>query len=146
MLPEKLTQFLTDFQAMDDREMRSMVLIDYADKFTEVPERIARRPFDEQHKIPYCESEGYVWIEELPQQRVKLHFAVENPSGISAKALAAILDETLSGEPAEVVARVDPEMIYTLFGKNITMGKGQGLMAMVTMVKSLSQKFSDTTQ
>ena len=35
---------------------------------------------------------------------LKLHFAVENPSGISAKALAAILDQALSGLPPAEVA------------------------------------------
>ena len=140
MLPEKLQDILDLFQTMDEPEMRSMLLIDYADKFTDVPARIAKRPFGKEHQVPYCESEGYVWLEERPDKTIKLHFAVENPSGISAKALAAILDETLSGQPADVIAEVEPEIIYTFFGKNITMGKGQGLTALVTMVKSKAKK------
>jgi hypothetical protein len=38
-----------------------------------------------------------VWALKKPDDTLKLYFAVENPSGVSAKALAAILDKTLSG-------------------------------------------------
>ena len=46
---------------------------------------------------PQCESDAYVWALKKPDDTLKLYFAVENPSGVSAKALAAILDKTLSG-------------------------------------------------
>lgn len=139
--PEKLRELLSMLQTLDDPQMRSMLLIDYADRFREVPEHIATRPFPKEHQVPYCESESYVWLEKRPDGTIQLYFAVENPAGISAKALAAILDQTLSGETARAVQNIDPEMVYVLFGRTITMGKGQGLMALVTMVKSLAQKY-----
>jgi sulfur transfer protein SufE len=125
--------------------MRSFFLIDLADKFQEVPEHIAARPFPQKNRVPFCESEAYVWLEYLDDERVQLHFAVENPSGISAKALAVILDDTLSGEKAEIVAKVNPEIIYDFFGRRIGMGKGQGLLALVTMVKSMASDIANTT-
>ena len=139
----KLVNIVDTLDTIAGNEMRAMMLIDFADKFQEVPERIAKRPFPELNRVPFCESEAYVWLEVVEEQKIKLHFAVENPSGISAKALAVILDDSLSGANAHEVAQVSPDIVYRLFGRNIGMGKGQGLMAMVSMVKTAAQKLAD---
>jgi len=70
----------------------------------------------------------------LPDHTLKFHFAVENPQGISAKAMSVILDETASGAPLEEVAAIPCDIVYQFFGKDISMGKGQGLMGLVTKV------------
>lgn len=71
---------------------------------------------------------------------VKFHFAVENPQGISAKAMAVILDETLSGEDPDTIATVPADIVYQIFGKELSMGKGQGLMGMIELAKVLAKK------
>jgi len=119
---------------------RTELLLSYADKFREVPPSVASRPFDPSALVPHCESEAYVWTVPNADGTLKLHFAVENPSGISAKALAAILDRTLSGLPAEEVAKVDPEIVEKIFRQNISMGKGMGLMSMVQRVQQLAKR------
>ena len=75
------------------------MLLSYADQFKDVPPEVATRPFPEKNHIPQCESDAYIWALKRPDGTLKLHFAVENPSGISARALATILDKTLSGPP-----------------------------------------------
>jgi cysteine desulfuration protein SufE len=137
----KLNHLAENLSLLEPDE-RVQLLIDFADHFKEVPSRIAVRPFPKEHLVPYCESEAYVWLEELPDNRVKLHFAVENPSGISAKALAVILDSTLSGLTAEEVSSVAPEVVQRLFRRDISMGKGMGLMAMVQAVQALARSLS----
>ncbi len=139
-IPERLSRLLEDFGAITDQEERSSRLIDYAERFREVPAQIAGRPFPESHRVPYCESEAYVWAVEQPDRSVKLHFAVENPSGVSAKALAAILEETLSGSPPESLASLSPDIVGTIFRQNISMGKGMGLMGMVQRVRALGRQ------
>jgi hypothetical protein len=67
------------------------------------------------------------------------HFAVE-PAGISAKSLAVILGETLSGAPIEEVAEVPGDIVYRLFGRELSMGKSMGLMGMISMVTKLAKK------
>jgi len=67
-------------------------------------------------------------------------FAVENPQGISAKALAVILDEGLSGEPPETIAGVSPDIVTTIFDRELSMGKSLGLMGMVHMALSLARR------
>ena len=114
------------------------LLVEYSSRFKEVPPDIAVRPFDDSHLVLGCESKAYVWAAPVKDGTLKYYFAVENPQGLSAKALAVILDETLSGEPVENIALVDQEMVYEIFGRGITMGRGQGLMGMVMKVKALT--------
>jgi len=138
-LPEKLRSLLDTMSSVEDQNQRVQMLLDFAGHFKEVPERVARRPFPEQRRVAFCESEAYVWAEKQPDGTAKFHFAVENPSGISAKALAYILDRTLSGVPLDEVLRVKPGIVSTIFRQNISMGKGMGLMAMVQTVQKLAR-------
>ena len=115
------------------------MLLSYADRFEEVPPSIATRPFPKSHQIPQCESDAYAWAQKMPDGTMKLYFAVENPSGVSAKALAAILDRTLSGLPASEIATISPDIVEKIFRQNISMGKGMGLMSMVDAVRALAK-------
>lgn len=140
-VPEKLTDTLEMLEMVPDRNERIQLLIDIASRFEEVPPRIARRPFSPEHQVPACESQAYVFAEERPDGTLDFHFAVENPQGVSAKAMAAILDETLSGAPPEQVAEVSQDIVYRVFGRELSMGKSMGLMAMVGMVATMAKKY-----
>src|SRR3954462_12631554 len=139
-VPEKLTDTLETLEMVPDRNERIQLLIDLAGRFEEVPPRLARRPFGEEHRVPACESEAYVFPEPRPDGTLDFHFAVENPQGISAKAMAVILDDTLSGAPLEQVAEVPTDIVYKVFGRELSMGKSMGLMGMVGMVANLAKK------
>ena len=132
-IPQPLESVLADFDFVDRAE-RIELLIEAADRFEDVPERIATRPFPEANHVQHCESEAYVWAEDQPDGTLKYYFAVENPQGISAKSWAVIMDETLSGQPLEQVALVDPQTVFRVYGKDLSMGKGQGLMGMLSHV------------
>ena len=140
--PPALEKVLRDFSRITDRYERIELLISYADQFKSVPESIAVPPYPEEHRVPYCESEAYVWARLQADHTLKLYFAVENPQGIAAMAMAAILDKTLSGLPPARVATVSPEIVLKIFGPDVSMGKGQGLMGMVSMVQKLARQFS----
>lgn len=137
-MPEKLQQLIEMFQMFDPADRTSM-LLSYADQFKEVPPSIATRPFPKSHQVPQCESDAYVWARKQPDGTLKFYFAVENPSGVSAKALAAILDKTLSGLPPKEIATVGCDIVEQIFRQNISMGKGMGLMAMVNAVQTLAK-------
>jgi cysteine desulfuration protein SufE len=140
-IPRKLSALLDEMSALDE-DTRFELLIEYAEKFKEVPSEIATRPFQAKDKVPACESEAFLWAipiqdEQNPTKKTaKFYFAVENPQGISAKALAVILDETLSHAPIEQIKNIPEDMIYRLFGHTVSMGKGLGLMSMVSMLKA----------
>jgi sulfur transfer protein SufE len=137
--PEKLQEVLDDFAFVEDRSERAALLIEYADRFEEVPETVAARPFPEENHVTRCESDAYVFTEELPDHRLKYHFAVENPQGISARAMSVILDESASGAPLDQVAAIPCDIVFKIFGPEISMGKGQGLMGIVSMVSDVAR-------
>lgn len=139
-VPEKLNQTLDALSMIPDRSERIQLLIDIAERFQDVPPRVATRPFPEEHRVPACESEAFVWAERRPDGNLDFHFAVENPQGISAKAMAVILRDTLSGQPLDQVAAVPQDVVYKVFGNELSMGKSMGLMGMVGMVSTLAKK------
>jgi len=143
--PEGLQDLVSTLDILD-RSDRIQMLIDIAERFHDVSPEVATRPFSDDHKVPACESEAFVWAQALGKQdgdtngALKFHFAVENPQGISAKAMAVILDEHLSGRPAAEVAAISGDLVYDVFGRELSMGKSMGLMGMVTMVATSAKK------
>jgi cysteine desulfuration protein SufE len=139
-MPEKLQQVLEMFDMFPDPADRTSMLLSYSDQFKDVPPDVARRPFPKDHQVPQCESDAYVWAVKRPDGALDLHFAVENPSGVSARALAAILQRTLSGLPPAEIATVSTDIVERIFRQNISMGKGMGLMSMVGAVQTLAKR------
>jgi cysteine desulfuration protein SufE len=139
-LPPRLQDLLDTFALFTDPTERATLLLSYADQFREVPPSVATRPFPRSHLVPHCESDAYVWAVTQPDGTLKLHFAVDNPSGVSARALGAILDKTLSGSTPADIAEITPDIVERLFRQNLSMGKGLGLMSMVLAVQSLAKR------
>jgi cysteine desulfuration protein SufE len=128
-LPPKLADLIESFSILD-RQDRIEALVAIGESYRK-PEGVPR---DDTHRVPGCESEVYVASEPEGEGR-RFLIAVDNPQGISAMALAQILDQTLSGEPAEGVARVPEDIVYEIFGRELSMGKSMGLMNTVSAVK-----------
>ncbi len=131
-IPDRLAQILAEVDALDRME-RAQYLLELSDEFQEVPERIATRPFPENRRVPKCESEAFVWAEDRPDGTLKFYYAVENSLGISARAMSVIMDETMSGQPLDKVASVPADIVHRIFGRQLSMGKGEGLAAMVEL-------------
>jgi cysteine desulfuration protein SufE len=140
VIPPKLHSILEELKSIEDYQTRMDFLIEFGESFKEVPPEIAQRPFSELNKVPACESDAYVFTTKNENGTLNLYFAVENPHGISAKAMAKILDEGLEGETPESIAQVPEEIVYDIFGKDLSMGKGLGLMGMIRQVKFLANK------
>ncbi len=141
-MPAPLAALAAEFEGMD-RGLRSESLIEYADQFEEVAPEIAKRPFPEANRAPRCESEAYVFTTDRPDGTLDLHFAVENPQGLSAKAWAVILLETCAGQPLEQVAAAPQDVIFRIFGRDLSMGKGQGLIGMLEVVQHEARRRLD---
>ncbi|HRF94296.1 MAG TPA: SufE family protein [Aggregatilineales bacterium] len=135
--PQKLQSLLTDFAALTDRHERAEYLIEIADRFKDVrvPAEISTRPHPEENHVQMCESDAYVWAVPQADGTQKYYFDVLNPQGLSAMALSVILSESLSNQPLDAVANVKSDIVFTIFGREVAMGKGQGLMGIVNMVQ-----------
>lgn len=132
--PPKLQEYLEDFAFISSREDRVDYLIDIADEFTPVPASIATQPYDEAQRVIGCESEAFVWAIDRPDGTLNFYFDVLNPQGLSAMAMSAILDRSCSGAPLDQVAAVNGEVVFTFFGRDISMGKGRGLTELINAV------------
>ncbi len=130
--PAKLQEFLDDLAMFPDRAERIDALISIGQRFKN--SGVDEVPRTTETRVPGCESEVYVASRPEGQGR-KFFFGVDNPQGISAMALAQILDETLSGEPASEIEKVSEDVVYDIFGRELSMGKSLGLTNMVRMVK-----------
>ena len=139
-LPPKLLDLIETLETLPDRADRIQMLIDLAERFEGVPERIAVRPYPEENRVKGCESEAFVWAEPQDDGTVQLWYAVENPQGVSAQSLAVILDRTLSGAPPEEIERVPADVIYRIFGRELSMGKSMGLMGMIGQTRVATRK------
>jgi len=133
-LPAPLAAVVAEFEGAD-RGMRTEMLIEYADQFEAVPATVATRPYPDSARAPRCESEAYVFATDRADGTLDLWFAVENPQGLSARAWGAIMKDTLAGQPLDQVARVPQDTIFKIFGREISMGKGQGLIGMLEVVQ-----------
>ncbi len=134
--PPKLREFMETLAWLSDPQERYAFLIELADAFRPVPETVARPPYPKENLVPHCESQAYVWaVPEPDGHSFRYYFAVENPQGLSAKAMAHILDEACSGAPAWQVAHIPEDLPLRIFGERLTMGRTLGLSGMVAMVR-----------
>jgi len=138
-LPERLERMVAILESVG-REERMTMLVDVAGQFRPVPPNVAQRPFPASHRVPGCESEAYVWTAPESGGTLHYHFAVENPQGVSAMALASILEETCSSAPLDEVADVPADVVYRIFGRELSMGKSLGLMGIVEMVRIAAKR------
>jgi cysteine desulfuration protein SufE len=140
--PQKLVEVVEDMESITDRSERAEMLIETADRFdsVRVPPEIATPPYPEACRAPSCESEAFVWAIDQPDGTLKFYFDVLNPQGLSAMAMSVILGETLSGQPLEQVASVPSDIVFRIFGKELSMGKGAGLMGILSLVQNEARR------
>jgi cysteine desulfuration protein SufE len=139
MYPPKLQHLLDGLDQSTDRSERIQTLMELAGRLPEVPSQVATRPYPDTNRVHACESQAYVWATPRSEGGVELHYAVENPQGITAQALASILREGLSGCSAEEIDVVGDEIIYQVFGYELSMAKILGLANMIRLTKAAAK-------
>jgi cysteine desulfuration protein SufE len=140
--PQTLVDLVADMESIRDRMERQELLIEIADRFdsVRVPPSVASKPYPEAQRAPSCESEAFVFAVDQPDGTLRYYFDVLNPQGLSAMAMSVILSETLSGQPLEQVTHVPTEIIFKLFGRELSMGKGAGLMGILSLTQAEAKR------
>lgn len=133
-IPAKLQEHLDDLALFPDRQDRIEALIALADDYKHPSEAELVR--SEEKKVPGCESEVYIEAEPAGDS-LEYHFAVDNPQGISARAMAVLL-QSASGAPKSEIQAIDESVVFQVFGSELSMGKNLGLTNMVRIVKRLA--------
>ena len=127
-MPPKLQEMLDDLAMFPDRADRIEALIALSREYAHPSAEEV--PRTEKARVPGCESEVFMGLSDG-----RFRFAVDNPQGVSAMALARLLEEGLDGRPAEV----PDEVVYEVFGRELSMGKSMGLTNMVRMVRETAK-------
>lgn len=140
--PPAIAEIVDELASISDRFERAEMLIEIADRFDEVkvPPEIATKPYDEAHRVPACESEAFVWAQPQDDGTLHFYFDVLNPQGLSAMAMSVVLGEALNDQPADLALELPSELVFDLFGKEVSMGKGAGLMGILNMVQSYAKR------
>jgi cysteine desulfuration protein SufE len=138
-VPPRLAEAIDALDMSEDRSARVQMLIDIARRFRDVPPSVATRPFDRANRVKDCESDAYVWAAPRPDGTLDYHFAVENPQGVSARALAVLLGDALNGRPIEEATALSDDIVYEIFGRELSMGKAMGLMGIAARVRHLAR-------
>lgn len=139
-IPQRLATALGEIEGLTDPDLRAEYLIELASRFRPVPAEVQTPPYPEDALVPACESKAFVFPVDRIDGTLDFYFAVENPHGVSAKALAALLQETLSGAPLDEVEAISPELVTSLFGPHLSMGKDQGLRNLVLAARRAASR------
>jgi cysteine desulfuration protein SufE len=134
---QNLRDQLETLALFSDRAERIQALIAIGESY--VPASADEVPREPLYRVPGCESEVYM-ASRREGAKLYIRFAVDNPQGISAMALARILEEGLSGEPLDEVAALSEEIVFDIFGRELSMGKSLGLTNMVKMARAAAEK------
>ena len=137
-IPVRLQEQLDDLALFPERQDRIEALISLGDEFTNPSSDEVIRSTET--RVPGCESEAYVVQTGSSAAGLKFRIAVDNPQGISAMALAVILQNGCSGASPQDINEISEDVVYDIFGRELSMGKSMGLTGMVRMVKNLAQK------
>ena len=133
----KLQDHLDTLALFPDRQDRIEALLALADEYKpHGPEEVPRT---QECKVPGCESEVFVNTVKLPTGGLKFMYAVDNPQGISAMVMARILEDSLTGASKEEIASVSEDIVFEIFGKELSMGKNLGLTNMIRISKMYAQ-------
>lgn len=142
-IPAKLSEFLENFDLVSDRTERIDLLIELAKEFEPINPSETELPYPEDHRVPGCESEAFTWTFQNPDGRLRVEFAIQNPQGMSAKALAQILRTTLIGSSPQEIQAISEDIVFRIFGKDISMGKSMGLTNMIGQIKAQARSFQE---
>lgn len=134
-LPPKLLEFVDMLDMFTDRNDKIQAIISVAESFQP---SLRPKPYPEGQRVPGCESEVYAWGT-ANEGLWSFDFAVVNPQGLSAMAFAVILHDGLEGLCATEIQGVPDDLVYAIFGRELSMGKSMGLINMLGMCKAFTK-------
>ena len=133
--PPKIQEFLDLLSQVSDRAEKIQILIDLSKSYIPADRE---KPYPEVNRVKGCESEVFTWVKLSDQGLLEIEIVVENPQGLSAMALGALLKDSLHHQSPLLAKQLDDEIVFALFGKELSMGKTMGLTNLVQQVKAQS--------
>ncbi|CAN5276495.1 SufE family protein [soil metagenome] len=130
--PPDLDRLLDTFARLG-REQTMQLLVEYANRFPELPERYAAMAGEDAYRVHECMTpvslfsearDGGIWF-----------FADVPKSAPTVRALLTIFTQTLNGRPPETVLAIPSDFVSRLMQKVGLSTRERGLNAMVARMK-----------
>jgi len=109
--PGRLDEIIEEFADLDSRE-RLELLLDFAEDLPPLPERFQDERRQGKNRVQECQTPVYLWVE-VNQGQVQIYGDVA-PEAPTVKGFVAILVEAFSGQSAEEVLAVPPNVLTRL--------------------------------
>jgi cysteine desulfuration protein SufE len=131
-LPPELERVLDLFSRLG-REQTMQALVDYANRFPELPDRFAALAAGEEHKVHECMT-PVALFSEVDDGAIRF-FADVPRNAPTIRALLSILMSALNGRPPEDVLAIPPDFVSRLM-RNVGLStRERGLQAILARMK-----------
>ncbi|MGH7567180.1 MAG: SufE family protein [Gemmatimonadota bacterium] len=131
-LPPELDRVLDVFSRLG-REQTMQALVDYANRFPELPDRFVALAASEEHKVHECMT-PVALFSEVDDGRIRFYADVPR-NAPTIRALLAILMSGLNGRPAEDVLAIPADFVSRLM-RNVGLStRERGLQAILARMK-----------
>lgn len=131
-LPPELERLLGLFERLS-RDQTMAVLVEFADRFPELPERYRELADDERYRVHECMT-PVALFHDVEDGRIYFYADVPREAP-TVRALLAIFTEALNGKPPETVLAIPADFVSRLMQKVGLMTRERGLNAMVARMK-----------
>lgn len=130
--PRELERLLARFATLT-REQTMQILVEYANKFPELPDRFGAWIGDETYKVHECMTPvSLFW--DLAEGGIFFYADVPK-SAPTVRALLTIFTESLNGKPPEAILAIPNDFVSRLMRKVGLSTRERGLHAMVDRMK-----------
>lgn len=131
-IPPELDRLLDRFDRLS-RDQTMAVLVEFADRFPELPERYRNLADAEEYRVHECMT-PVALFHEVDDGKIWFYADVPRESP-TIRALLAIFTEALNGRPPETVLAIPPDFVTRLMRKVGLMTRESGLNAMLARMK-----------
>lgn len=134
----KLEEIIGQFQSVDEA-LRLELLLDYAAKLPELPEKYKIARHAGLNRVHECQTAVYLWVE-VEDGRLKL-FADVGEQAPTVQAFVSILVDSLTGASPAEIESIPNDLIFKLgIGQQVGMVRIQGLSAILNRIKKEVRK------
>jgi cysteine desulfuration protein SufE len=129
--PHKLKELIRLFDGLT-RQERMELLLEFADRLPEVPQRLGQDTSQRQ-PVHECMTPTWIYVEpEGESARIYVEVAEEAPS---IRAVATLIIEGCQGAPREQILAVSVDLAVQVFGPEMVGQRRYGLAGLISSIK-----------
>ena len=134
MTVETLQPILNEF-ALGDDELRLALLLDYANKLPEIPDRLEAERDAGLNRVPECMTPVFLWVEPTDHETLRLFIDVAEEAP-TVQGLMSIIVRAYDDQPAAAIADMPQDLLQQLqLDRAIRMQRAVGFSGIVGRIR-----------